>query len=597
MIEIRNKKDCCGCKACVEICPKHCISTEYDNEGFVYPVVDKTSCIACRKCEKVCPIINKPERSTAINPDVYGAYNINERERLDSTSGGIFSLLARFILSIGGYVVGASYTEDYKVNLRIINSERDLPALIGSKYIQADTSSVFSKIQNLLNKGEIVFICSTPCYIAALYNFLGKNYEKLFTCDFICKSIPSPKFFEAYKDNLIKQYHAKISKIQFKYKDECNPWGSCTTRIDFCNGRSYIRKGVKDSYMTAFLGTGFTIRPSCIECDFKGYPRNADISLGDFWGITKFVDKEKTLSGYSVILINSEVGKYLFDHIKKDILYEEYGIKDVEKNNAHLIIPYDPTPGVSSIYRNCFYNDLDTRGYKYVEKKYIRQYMQQSIVKRVSKRLLSFIRNSSLKSIIQTIYYGRKYCASFKNFIRIYKNSIIDISKNALIDINGPVAIGVGRSFKFKELTRIHIESWSVLIIKNGFSFNSGSYIWLTHSGILEIDSGFINEGATITCASYIKIGENVHIARDAAIRDYDGHYIEKPDYRTAKPITIGDNVWIGYGATIMKGVTIGDGAIIAAKSVVTKDVPAHCVVAGIPAKVIKNDIYWRSVQ
>jgi acetyltransferase-like isoleucine patch superfamily enzyme/coenzyme F420-reducing hydrogenase beta subunit len=528
---------------------------------------------------------------------VYGAYNINEKERIDSTSGGIFSLFARFILSINGYVVGASYTENYKVNLRIINSEKDLSSLIGSKYVQADTSSVFSKIQSLLNKGEIVFICSTPCYIAALYNFLGKNYKKLFTSDFICKSIPSPKFFEAYKDSLIKQYHANISKIQFKYKDEYNPWGACTTRIDFCNSRFYIRKGVKDSYMTAFLGTGFTIRPSCIECKFKGYPRNADISLGDFWGITKFVDKEKTRSGYSVILINSEKGKYLFDHIKKNIFYEEYDIKDVEKSNAHLVMPYDPTPGVSSIYRNRFYSDLDTKGYKYVEKKYIKQYMQQNIVIRVAKRLLFFIRKSSPKSIIQTIYYSRKYCAGFKKFIRIYKNSIIDISKNALVDINGSVVIGVGRSVKFKEWTRIHIESWSALIIKDGFSFNSGSYIWLTHSGTLEIGSGFINEGATITCACYIKIGKNVHIARDAAIRDYDGHYIETPDYRTIKPITIGDNVWIGYGATILKGVTIGDGAVIAAKSVITKDVPAHCVVAGIPAKVIRDNIYWRSIQ
>ena len=134
-------------------------------------------------------------------------------------------------------------------------------------------------------------------------------------------------------------------------------------------------------------------------------------------------------------------------------------------------------------------------------------------------------------------------------------------------------------------------------IVNGTFSINENVNVWITQSGILELDGGFANENVTITCANHIKIGKNAHIAREAVIRDYDGHYIETPDYRTSKPVIIGDNVWIGYRAMILKGVTIGDGAVIAANSVVTKDVPPFSIVAGNPAKIIRSNIKWRSVQ
>lgn len=597
MISISEKKFCCGCRACIDICPKQCIKITTDKEGFDYPKVDVSYCIQCGKCEIVCPILHHVERHNEKVPVVYGGYNQKFDDRIKSTSGGVFKLLAEYFIKDGGYVVGAKYDENFNVKLSIIDKCEDLNLLIGSKYLQADTNGIFKNVKELLVLGKKVFVCSTPCYISALYNYLGNDYDNLYTCDFICKSLPSPKFFEAYRRSLEKHFRAKIRNIHFKYKDEKHPWGACTTRIDFEGNKSYIKNGLQDSYMTAFLRTGFTIRPSCIDCKYKGFPRNADISIGDFWGISRYVDIKTTKSGYSVILVNSEKGKMLFSRIKENLYYNEYKLKDASQSNIHLILPYDPVIGYSEIQRKKFYSDLDEKGYDYVVRKYIKQYFTHNKLTRIIKKTRIFIIQSNIKSILQTIWTNLKFLRKIYPSIYIYKNSCLDIAKNADFIIKGKLYVGLKRSPKFTDQTKIHLEPWSTLIIKNNFCVNGGAYIWITHSGTLEIESGFMNEGATITCANTIKIGKNLHMARGAAIRDYDGHYLEEPEYRTSKPVTIGNDVWIGYEAIIMKGVTIGDGAIIAARAVVTRDVPPNCIVAGCPAKVIKKNIIWRSVQ
>jgi acetyltransferase-like isoleucine patch superfamily enzyme len=146
-------------------------------------------------------------------------------------------------------------------------------------------------------------------------------------------------------------------------------------------------------------------------------------------------------------------------------------------------------------------------------------------------------------------------------------------------------------------VTKLQMDKWTILEVNGNFAMNENTNIWITHSGKLILNGGFINEGVTITCAKQVTIGKNAHIAREAVIRDYDGHYIEEPTYRTAKPVSIGDNVWIGYRAMILKGVSVGNNSVVAANSVVTKDVPANCIVAGNPAKIIRTNINWRSKQ
>lgn len=96
MIKIDNKEQCCGCEACKQVCPKHCISMSYDDEGFIYPIVNNETCIQCGRCIKVCPIKNDNIYRDPIK--VLAAQNTNDSIRKISSSGGMFYLLAEYII-------------------------------------------------------------------------------------------------------------------------------------------------------------------------------------------------------------------------------------------------------------------------------------------------------------------------------------------------------------------------------------------------------------------------------------------------------------------------------------------------------------------
>jgi acetyltransferase-like isoleucine patch superfamily enzyme/coenzyme F420-reducing hydrogenase beta subunit len=534
---------------------------------------------------------------------VYAAYHKDDAIRVGSTSGGLFSALAEKMFDNGAYVSGAVFDENFSLVHTVTNDKSQLARIRDSKYLQSDTKDTFTKIRELLHAGEKVFICSTSCQIAALYNFLQKEYDNLYTCDLICKGVPSPKFFRAYLSFLERKYRSKTTAVKFKYKDEKNPWGRLVTKIDFQNGKSYQKQGWYDGFMAAFLKTGFTVRPSCFECVFTGYPRAADITLGDFWGIERLVpDLKDRAKGYSVVLVNSEKGAALFDSIKERVYVRPFLLEDAEKGNMQLIQPYDPITGYSFALRTEFYDDLDKKGYGYVNKKYIHTPPNRlaglsgklaGVYKRdfAEKNVLSF-----LKELI--LNYGNKNVIRDKKgrFV-FFKNSFVSIGKDAKIVLHAPFLMGRKHVIKSNSDTRLAIEDFGRLIVHDRFSMFRGTFIWIKRCGTLELHGGFMHEGVHITCACHIKIGKNAHIAKEVVIRDLDGHYIEDSTYRTAKPVIIGDNVWIGYRAMIVKGVTIGDGAVIAANAVVTKDVPAYSIVAGNPARVIRGNVKWRSQQ
>lgn len=601
MIKIQDKYKCCGCGSCSQKCPKGCISMNYDNEGFLYPKVDINTCVDCGLCEKVCPQINLPATSNTKIPDVYATYSKDEHTRIDSTSGGMFSVFAERMYAEGAYVCASLFDDDFKLKLFISNDIADLPELRSSKYIQTETGNKYTGIKKLLDNGKKVFFCSTPCQVAGLYSFLGKEYDNLTTCDIVCKGVPTYKLFRKHLDYLEDKYESKTKEVKFKFKDKSHPWGVLATKITYQNGKEHVKNVSEDFFMTAFLRTGFSIRPSCTECSFKSFPRYADVSLGDFWGIEKIsdIDREK---GVSLLIINSEKGKKLFDDVRENLIVEQHSLADATVKNVHLIQPYDPAPGFSNRVREKFFCDLEEKGYKYVENKYIKSYYAPNInlLKRIYKRLIVFFKGKSLKSFVQTVYYNffktniRRYNHGYMLFL---KGSHVSIDDTAEIELKSRLILNGKRDSSFVSPTRLLMDKWTKLEVNGEFSANEGSNIWITHSGHLILDGGFINEGVTITCASEVHICDGANIAREAVIRDYDGHYIEEKAYRTAKPVYIGKNVWIGYRAMVLKGVTIGEGAIVAANSVVTKDVPPHCIVAGNPAKVIRTDVKWRPKQ
>lgn len=332
MIEIKTKKDCCGCYACYNICPKECITMESDNEGFWYPNIDKNKCINCNLCEKVCPIINKPN-SSLYEKKSYAVFNKNEKIRLESSSGGIFSLLAEYVINNHGSVYGAVFDEDFNVKHIKINSLQDIELLRGSKYVQSRINDIFKSIKFDLKNNKIVLFTGTPCQVAGLQSFLQKKYNNLILMDIVCHGVPSPLVWQQYIDELKQNYKQDIKSIYFR--DKSTGWKTYSIKFLF-DKDEYKNFGFKDIYMKGFLNDIY-LRPSCYNCNFKGIERISDITVADFWGIENILPKIDDDKGTSLIVIHSEKGKQLFDELSETMIFNEVDLNEAIKYNPSMI--------------------------------------------------------------------------------------------------------------------------------------------------------------------------------------------------------------------------------------------------------------------
>ena len=234
MINIKVKQDCCGCSACMQICPKQSITMVTDNEGFLYPEVNNTTCIDCGLCEKVCPVLNQNDGSQPI--EVYAAKNNNEQIRLKSSSGGIFTLLAEKIIAEGGVVFGAKFNTDWSVVHSYTETIDGLEDFRGSKYVQSSIGDNFLKAKQFLTDGRKVLFSGTPCQIAGLKHFLRKEYDNLLTIEVVCHGAPSPRVWKDYleyrKERVYKKGKNTVSLSQnempqivgIAFRDKTNGW-------------------------------------------------------------------------------------------------------------------------------------------------------------------------------------------------------------------------------------------------------------------------------------------------------------------------------------------------------------------------------------
>lgn len=334
MIEIKDKKDCCGCEACYNICPSNCISMVYDEEGFKFPCINQEKCINCKKCEKVCPILHK----NVLKNDFikgYAAININLAERLQSSSGGIFCLLATQVIDSGGIVAGSAMTEDCKYAEHIlVERVSDLKYLCGSKYLQSNINNIYRRIRKELENDKMVLFSGTPCQIVALQNYLGKPFENLICIDLICHGVPSPGLWENNVGFLEKKTRSSIKEVNFRCKKY---YGNSEYGILYRNNKSYYRSKGEDSYLQFFL-KNLSLRLSCYDCKFKGISRNSDITLGDFWGIEEFAPALNDGKGVSIVVIQSDKGEKLFERIYSSLRTKEVDVKKVfERHNDAMI--------------------------------------------------------------------------------------------------------------------------------------------------------------------------------------------------------------------------------------------------------------------
>lgn len=602
MIEIENKTDCCGCQACGDICHAGAISFHPDHEGFWYPEVDRNKCTDCHLCEKICPVLNidalKHHNKSA--PKVFGGYNKDIVIRFDSTSGGVFSLLAQAMYKQKGYVSGAIYTDDFKVVNFISDDKKDLRRLRSSKYVQSNAEGLYKRIKSLLESGEKVLACGSPCQMAALRSFLRKDYENLIIVDFLCRATNSPKVFEKYKESLKARYGSKIVAIKDKNKD--HGWHSLARKVTFENGQVYYGEGHEDDYRRGYHANVFE-RPSCYECKFKGVPRISDITLGDFWGIGSVDPSLEQNLGTSLVMINSEKGEKYFDIIRDKLVMKEFSLDDIVPGNSTAIMG-GKLPYPAGIDRNEFFKALDEMPFDECAAKFFPYVSEETItLKRKIRTILGIVRRN-MKNPMQLfrIFYWN-YCHRAIHsdllegkYVNVLSHCALDIAKTADVEIGGLVSFNQKRTRGSKGEFRLLVEDGATLTFGKGHSyFKYDSDVQVFKGAQLLIGRCSTNIGLKIVCAEKIVIGNDVHIGRDVWIRDNNGgHYVIVKGYKDKAPVIIGDNVWICSNVSITKGVTIGEGAIISSNSVVTTNIPAHCIASGNPAEVIAENVYWR---
>ena len=332
MISIKDKKQCCACSACAQACPKQCIKMVWDNEGFLYPKIDTSVCVDCGLCEKVCPVLNQKETREPL--EAIAAINPNEDIRRNSSSGGVFTLLAESVIEQGGIVFGARFDEQWQVVIDAAETIEQVESFRGSKYLQARVEDSYKRCKNELETGRQVLFSGTPCQIAGLYNYLRKTYNNLLTVDFVCHGVPSPGVWNKYLSEVVSSTQKAIVDVNFRDKPE--GWRKFHLSLSFNEEKDTAKLSTwynEDAYMRAFL-SNMILRPSCYACPTKSGKSHSDLTIADFWGIEKILPELDDDKGVSLVFVNTERGRMTLDLDK--LLFRKVQYKDVIPSNPSI---------------------------------------------------------------------------------------------------------------------------------------------------------------------------------------------------------------------------------------------------------------------
>ena len=335
------KTECCGCTACANACPKNCISMIPDDEGFLYPHINVEECINCKKCISVCPIKKNEHR---VHPSMaYVMRTRNEQILNSSSSGGLFSGIASYVLQNKGTLVGVIFDDSFQVQHIVSAEEKEVFKMRGSKYVQSELNDTFSIIQSMLNQDELLCFVGTPCQVEGLKRFLGKEYKTLICIDFVCHGVASPLVWKKYVEELEILHQSKLVEYSFRSKHKGHH--NFGTYAKFENGDVYLKDDLSDEkdFMHMAYFNEVCSRPSCHACKFKTVERCSDLTIFDCWSVDKLTDMEDDDKGFSTVLVHTSKGEKIIENIQKEYIFQEVDLnKVIELDGGNAIFSMIP---------------------------------------------------------------------------------------------------------------------------------------------------------------------------------------------------------------------------------------------------------------
>lgn len=394
MINLYNeKKECCACGACANICPKNAILMSTDDMGFYYPKIDNKKCIKCGLCKKVCAFQNmNVEFEEPILS--YAAQHRDIRLLQSSSSGGVFAAISSIILNRNGVVFGCAYNDIMQAEHVCINNKSDLEKIHGSKYVESNLKDNYKKTKEYLKKGKWVLFTGTPCQIAGLKAYLGNDYYNLVTIDLICHGVPSSEFFRDYIRHLEQEMHSDI--IDFKFRDKSKGWG-ILGKVKYKNGNSVCEKiifPIFSSYITYFL-KGDIYRDSCYTCKYAGGRRQGDFTMGDYWGIDDNYEEIYAKNGVSILLVNTKKAVDFLEELQSHMILHETSYSNASIQNRQLVQPVR-----ISKFRETIFETWRKGGYKAVDDLYCRSNRINFLLFKIKKLI-----PNTIKRLIKKVKY------------------------------------------------------------------------------------------------------------------------------------------------------------------------------------------------
>ena len=545
--KVVDEKNCSGCGACQEVCPKDAINLKYNNEGFLVPEIDSEKCVKCGICLKKCTSENPVYKNEA-KPKCYAMMASDEIREI-SSSGGMFTVAAKYVIEQGGYVAGAAYEQDYKVEHIIINNIGDLWRLRGSKYMQSYAAKVYPEIKKLLKDGKMVLFTGMPCQVAGLYSYLGQEYANLYTIDLLCHGITSSKVFEKYHNDVLGA--KKLNRLEFKQK---TPWGwHAGINAYFTDGTTYQKPLESDMYFIAYLKS-ISKNTTCGKCVSNKLPRQGDLTIGDFWGIPKYDEEMSDLKGTSVVLVNNKKAEEFFEKLKSGMKKVREEPLEVAIRGNHIIkgpyrlhknreefFEYFDRMDFTSLTKGCYYNQI----YKYykqeLDKKlpenYHEYYYLAEAAARYSngRKIVTWIQSRKFEEILKK-YFGLEVAFSIaKSETKVDNEKVFPVSKIkdgssdfyivAFDPKNAADTYALLEQYGYNNLQDFICRYHKPIVI-NEFDLSKGRYSD-AYGNTIEGYTGIIKKIVFRGCNNHIIIGDKVTGSSNMSFDLLAGTYIE----------------------------------------------------------------------